>query len=98
MSKQDTAGRREYVTCNDASETWNNWEAWKWQKLNGSCGFTNFGSSAVCNIKKQKDQMIFYDIKWQWEWPFQAPDIEGALISAIGQGVNVSGLQQYVPK
>jgi hypothetical protein len=42
--------------------------------------------------------MILYDIKWQWERPFQAIDIEGALISAIGQGVNISCLQQYVPK
>jgi len=38
MSKQDTAGGREYIACNGASETWNNWESWKWQKVNRGCG------------------------------------------------------------
>jgi hypothetical protein len=41
--------------------------------------------------------MIFYDMKWQWEGLFQVTDIERALISAIGQGVNANGLQQCVP-
>jgi len=56
MSKQDTAGKRKQIAFNISTETWNNWEAWKWQKLNRCDGSYN-KSSTIYDTKKQKDQL-----------------------------------------